>query len=308
MKTMYQYLDDYFEWRRSLKKSGKTIKKNKRGCLPFIKWLKDRYQADTPDKICKEHLHEWQKHIGSRVNKDGYPLKPRTINTYQESIRGFLRYLFTYGHMYKDLTHEIQYVKKPQTLPGSVLSHAQMRSMLMRIRTDTLTGYRDRAILELLYSSGIRVGELLGIDISHVDLKQHTMMVTGKGNKQRIVPIGATALRYLETYIVAVRPNLLKDKTEKALFLANKGQRLKYQTLANSIHAYAAQNGYENVTPHTFRRSCTTELIRGGANMYHVKELLGHECLDTLNHYVKLTINDLKKTHEKCHPRENDSN
>ena len=134
------------------------------------------------------------------------------------------------------------------------------------------------------------------------------MVVTGKGNKQRVVAIGKTALKYLESYVLAIRPYLLKRRSEKALFLTLRGgKRFKYRSLLKYVHSYAEGADLDDVTPHTFRRSCTTELIRSGANMYHVKELLGHESLDTLVHYTKLTIIDLKKTHEKCHPREKDN-
>jgi site-specific recombinase XerD len=160
-------------------------------------------------------------------------------------------------------------------------------------------------MLELLYSTGIRAGELLGLEVAHLDLKNSTAMVTGKGNKQRIVPIGKTALRYTQNYLTAVRPFMQRDKTEQALFLNADGKRLAYQALRRLIHRYAKDANIKiNTTPHTFRRSCTTELLRANANMYHVKELLGHESLDTLKHYARLTINDLRATHKKCHPRE----
>ncbi len=242
------------------------------------------------------------------TTKKGYPLKPRTINTTNESIRGLLKYLEDLGYVAQGLHKVIRNVKEPQMLPGSVLTHAQMRKMLKGIPTYDAKGYRDRAMLEVLYSSAIRARELLGLSVDDIDFKHHTMVVTGKGNKQRAVPIGKTALKYLEIYIVAIRPYLLKDKTEKALFLNPRGKRFHYRSLTRCIYACAKQAGLDNVTPHTFRRSCTTELIRGGANMYHVKELLGHESLETLKHYAKLTINDLKKTHQRCHPRERDDN
>ncbi len=127
----------------------------------------------------------------------------------------------------------------------------------------------------------------------------------GKGDKQRVVPVGKTALRFLETYMVGIRPFLIKDKAEKALFVSVEGNRLSYGTYNTTIKRLAEKSGVDAyVTSHTFRRSCTTELIRGDANMYHVKELLGHESLDTLKHYARLTITDLKKTHARCHPRE----
>lgn len=307
MKSLKEHLNEYFDWRRSLKLSHETILKNKYGIMPFIRWLETKYQIDSPDRLYKEHLHEWQKHLAGMKTKEGYPIKPRTVNTYNEGIKGFLTWLADNGHIHKDYPDMVRYVKKPVTLPGSVLPHAKMRKMLNRIPTNDLTGYRDRAMLELLYSSGVRAAELLGLNTFDVDLKNRTMFVTGKGNKQRVVPIGRTAVRHIETYIKAIRPYLLQDSRENALFLNNKGKRLKYRSFLKCVHTHARRLGYNSVSPHTFRRSCTTELIRGGANIYHVKELLGHESLNTLKHYTRLTINDLKKTHEKCHPRERDN-
>jgi integrase/recombinase XerD len=181
----------------------------------------------------------------------------------------------------------------------------QVKKLLGVIDTTAPDGYRDRTILELLYSTGIRVGELIGLNCEDVDYPNTTMLVNGKGDKQRVVPIGRTALRYLESYTKAVRGFLVRNPAEPALFLNGHGERIKRFTIAQHLHRYAARAGLDvNVTPHTFRRSCTTELIRSGANFYHVKELLGHESLDTVRHYAKLTIQDLKATHAKCHPRE----
>ena len=164
-----------------------------------------------------------------------------------------------------------------------------------------------RTMLEILYSSGIRIGELLGLNMQDVDFNNGTALVTGKGRKQRVVPIGRTALKYLEGYIKAVRPHQVKDKADKAIFIDEMGRRMPYFTFRKRLVESAEKLGLDvHVTAHLFRRSCTTELLRGGAGMYHVKELLGHESLDTLKHYAKLTITDLKQTHRKCHPREKD--
>lgn len=306
MKTLKAHLNDYLDWRRSLKLSGRTILKNNDTILPFLRFLETTYQIETPERIYRDHLYEWQKHLAGMKNRDGHPIKPRTINTYNESIRGFLNWLSDNGHIRKDYPALLRDVKVPVVLPGNVLPHAKMRKMLNRIPTNDLYGYRVRAMLEVLYSTGIRAAELLGLNTYDVDLKNRAMMVTGKGNKQRVVPIGKTAIRHLESYIRAIRPFLLKDPKETALFLNTNGERVQYRAFLKNVSRFTRLSGHENVSPHTFRRSCTTELIRGGANIYHVKELLGHESLDTLRHYTKLTINDLKKTHEKCHPREKD--
>ena len=139
-----------------------------------------------------------------------------------------------------------------------------------------------------------------------MDFGSATAKVLGKGRKERIVPVGRTALQCLEGYIRAVRP-LAAGTDEKAIFLNGDGKRFPYYTFLRLLHATARRAGLAaNVTPHTMRRSCATELLRGGANMYQVKELLGHESLETLKPYIKLTILDLKKEHARCHPREKD--
>ena len=221
-----------------------------------------------------------------------------------------------YGHLQRVFLDALTLVKEPNLLPTSVLTHAQVKRLIAVIPTGNPCGYRDRAMMELLYSTGVRVAELLTLRMPDVDLNNATAVVMGKGRKQRVVPIGRTALRYLQTYLVAIRPFLAVsadgeggagNQTEQAVFLTRQGKPVHYLTFLRAIHAYAKRASLDaNVTPHTFRRSCATELLRAGANMYHVKELLGHENLNTLRHYARLTITDLKKTHEKCHPRERD--
>ena len=233
-------------------------------------------------------------------------MRTKTIRLRVAVLRSFLKYLAQQGDIRKDLPDALVSPKDEQMLPASVLTHAQVRNLMNRVGTGTSLGYRDRAILELLYTSGIRAAELLGLNVEDVDLKCATARVMGKGRKERMVPIGKTALRYLETYLVAVRPFMTRDDPhDAALFLSYQGERLTYTGLRRMVHVYADPLGFDvSVSPHTFRRTCTTELIRGGANMYHVKELLGPESLEMLKPYTKRTIQDLKKTHEKCHPRE----
>ena len=142
----------------------------------------------------------------------------------------------------------------------------------------------------------------MGLTVHDVDLKNGILKVHGKGDKERLVPIGKTSGRYLESYIKAVRPFWLINAATDRLFLNSRGQPLGENGLRYIVNCCFADSPVR-VTPHTFRRSCTTELVRADANLYHVKELLGHENLESLAPYTKLTINDLRKTHAKCHPR-----
>ena len=160
-------------------------------------------------------------------------------------------------------------------------------------------------MLELLYSSGIRSAELLGLNVDSIDFEHAVVKVLGKGRKERVVPVGATALRFLESYLSAVRASLRPQPQCRALFPDDGGHRMPYYTLRRIVLKTGEQAGLkEPLTAHMFRRSCTSELVRGNANIYHVSRMLGHESLETLQHYVRLNITDIQETHRKTHPRE----
>ena len=301
-------LDEYLDHAAAIGFSPCTRRQAYYDVRACLRWLGERFGIDMPEKLRPRHLQAWQKHLAARKTGKGRCLKPRSINKITEDMRGYLRHLARNGYVADNLHEALLPVKVPHLLPGSVLAHEQMRKLLNNIGTDTSEGYRNRAMLELLYSSGLRSAELLGLDSGDMDFANRTALIMGKGRKQRVVPVGATALKFIENYLKAVRPYLVNRAEEKALFVDQAGKRMPYATLRRIVKAIAAGAGLEtNVTPHTFRRSCTTEMLRSGAGMYHIKELLGHESLETLKHYARLTITDLKKTHKKCHPRERDT-
>ena len=305
MKTLHEWLGEYLAHSVALGKSPAYLRTVRFQVLAFARWLLATHQVATADQLRREHLDAWTKHLAAHRTAKGLPLKPRSVNKQIESARGLLHWLGVRGVVPAALVDALVYVNEPQLLPTSVLPHAHVKKLTAKIDTTDAPGFRDRAMLELLYSSGIRAAELCGMDVADVDLDNATAIVTGKGNKQRVVPIGKTALRLLESYLRGVRPFLVREPSERALWLNAQGTRLRYHTLLRRMHEHTDRLDLPvSVTPHTFRRSCTTELIRGGANLWHVKELLGHEDLDTLHHYTRLTIADLKKTHARCHPRE----
>lgn len=308
MKTFYEHELDYLDHLRSLNYSPRTIQKRRQTLDLFIPWLRDTVEILSPDRLQKTHLQVWEKHLFNHRTAKGLPLKPSSINSQISSVKHFLLYLAERGFVMKSLCDALERVKEPGTLSGSVLTHTEVKKLLRHINTSTPAGYRDRALLELLYTTGIRAAELLELDVGSIHFEEGTAFVHGKGDKHRVVPIGKTALRYLKSYVVGVRSFLLRDPKEPALFLNHEGGRFAYHNLRYALRKYTRNIKLDvRVSPHTFRRSCATEMVRGGANIYHVKELLGHESLQTMRHYVKLTINDLKKTHEKTHPRERDA-
>lgn len=297
----------YLSRLRSLNYSDKTIAEYTYTLRRLVTWLEQTGKATHPAQLCHAHFDAWHQHASDFKTAKGYPIKASTINKYLTIARSYIYYLAANGIVSKSLAEALPLVKQPSLLPGSTLPHAQVRRILRKQQTHSPEGYRMRTIFELLYTSGIRARELLGLDVTDIDLEYGTARVCGKGNKERMVPIGHTAHRYLETYIKAIRPFLVRDRAETALFLNARGARYSYSSLQIYVQTFMRQFGFdERVTAHTFRRSCATEMIRSGANVYHIKELLGHETLRTLQHYLKLTIVDLKRTHEKCHPRERD--
>jgi integrase/recombinase XerD len=310
--TLRHILLQLLDHERALQYSPHTSESTRSGVAQFLDWLMPTHDIHFPSQLRPEHLHAYQKRLADHRTPRGLPLKPSALNSKVKAIHRFLDFLNERSYTHLKLRYQLHYIKEPQVLPTSVLTHAQVKKLLRQINPGSIEGIRDRAAIELLYSTGIRIGELSTLSLDYLDLDAATMKVTGKGSKERLVPIGRTALRHLLSYLRIARPYLLQQSTAAATdrrlcFLNAQGQPLPGHTLRQAIHRYAQAAGLDvNVTPHTFRRSCTTEMIKGDANLYHIKEILGHETLNTLKHYTRLQITDLQKTHAKCHPREKD--
>ncbi len=303
--TITQLSIDYQDYLRALNYSPKTIDQVRIRLKNFCRWLIDVYALEAVIELRLSHMERYHRHLTQTRGKQGLPAKPESINRIIAIIKGFLKYLIRHNYIQFRLLEALEYLKEPKRLPKGILTHDQVNQLLSSIKTDSSIGYRNRAMMEVLYSTGIRASEILRLNVEDIDLTNGTALINGKGDKQRVVPVGKTAIHYLKTYMIAVRPYMLINPSEPALFVSKEGGRLSYGTYNWTVKRLADQSGLDDyITSHTFRRSCTTELIRGDANMYHVKELLGHESLDTLKHYARLTIADLKKTHTRCHPRE----
>ena len=304
---MNQEYVEYLDYLKSLNYSQRTIKGIAHNLKSFKIFMKESIGVEKVEEISKNNLALWRKSLISRTNKDGLPIKPSTVNKNIANVKCFLRWLAKQGLVSKVLEESIEYVIEPKMLPLPSIEHSKIKKAFEKIDTSTVEGYRDRTILELMYSSGLRASEITGLDVSSVDLKNGTIKVFGKFRKERMVPIGKTALRHLETYLKAIRPFLAVGDEQEALFLnVKKPTRLHYKRLLNLVHKHFDDITDINPTPHTFRRSCASSLIRGNANLAHLKDLMGWESMDTVSTYTKMTVIDLKKTLLKCHPREKD--
>jgi len=305
MNALCELQHDFFEHQEATGSSVGTVNRQKVALRLFLHFLQEQ-QVFYVQTLTPKHLHAFQQWLNQRKTWRGTPMKPAAINTVLKGVRGFLYYLNDIGCLRQPLAPHLQFIREPKLLPESVLTHAQVRKLLRSINTTTPDGIRDRAAIELLYSSGIRVGELEKLRLQDLDMERGVARVIGKGSKERIVPIGETALKWLRSYLNGVRPFAMQGQQE-AVFINARGERMRQRTLQERIRKYAQVLKVDfPVTPHTFRRSCTTELVKSNANLYHIKQLLGHEGFETLHRYAKLNISDLQKTHAKCHPRERD--
>ena len=308
MKTLHERLDAYLLHAESRHQSPVHLRGLRFNVLRTLRWLEENHGVVRAEQLTPQLLDAWFRHVSTRRTRKGLPLKLTSVSKQIQTDRVFVMWLEKIGAAPLGLHEMLPQIKLPQLLPTSVLDHDKMTKLLDGLEKLTPDAHRQRAMLEVLYTSGIRVAELLAMDIDSVDLSHSVIRVTGKGAKERIVPIGNTARRLVENYLKGIRPLLQREPGETALWLNRFGARMPYHTFRRDLLASVADSGLkQSVTAHTFRRSCATELIRSGANLWHVKDLLGHENVETLNHYVKLTIVDLKKTHKKCHPRERDS-
>lgn len=220
------------------------------------------------------------------------------------ATKSFFNFMLSEGKIKESPTENISSPKVGKPLPDAI-SIGQVRQLLSQPEeTSAPEAKRDRAMLELLYASGMRVSELVSLNLSDVDIDGGYVRCFGKGNKERMVPIYPQAAKIVDEYIKEDRKKLARSSEEKALFLNQRGDRLTRQGLWQILKAYAKSAGLSNkVTPHTLRHSFATHMLSGGADLRSVQELLGHANISTTQIYTHLTSEHIRNTYNKAHPR-----
>lgn len=231
-----------------------------------------------------------------------------TLSRRAVSIRLFTKWAAKRGYLATDIGATLATPKPHRTLPG-VLTQSDaataMDSMATRAAEfDTPTSIRDVAIVELLYATGARVSEVCGLDLEDLDFHRNTIRVLGKGNKERMIPMGAPAVKALNTYINDARPQLANDRSARALFLGARGKRIDQRAVRTIVYeALSALEGVERMGPHTLRHSAATHLLEGGADLRTVQEILGHSSLATTQIYTHVSTDRLRQAFKQAHPR-----
>ena len=230
---------------------------------------------------------------------------PTTIARKLASIKAFYRFLTAERYIRRDPAEVLEAAQKGIHLP-KFLSVQEVDELLEQPNLGTLEGYRDKTMLETLYATGMRVSELVSVPVENVDLKMQYLIVMGKGSKERMLPLGRTALQYLERYLNVVRPQLLHNKPDscKELFVTSWGGPLTRQRVNELLEGYAQSAGItKRVTPHMLRHSFATHLLNNGTDLRVVQELLGHADISTTQIYTHLDMARLREVYDKTHPR-----
>lgn len=267
--------------------------------LGFILWIGENSCEEVNFSKVREYLHFIQK----------FNYKKNTIARKIASIRTFYKYLYREKKVDSNPAMNLTTPKRPKSLP-KFLTQEEVERILNNVKIETPSGYRNRAILELLWATGMRVSELSGLDFGNLNLANNEITVFGKGSKERIILVTNRAKSYVERYIDTARPLIpkgyrLEEPTEKSpVFINNTGYRLQTKTIRNVINEIVEKIELpKKVTPHVFRHSFATHLIENGADLRVVQELLGHASISNTQIYTHVSTGRLKEVYNEAHPR-----
>lgn len=294
---MERILEDFINY-LSVEKglARNTLESYQRDLNKFLQYLK-RSEIQGFENASRKNISQYlmeQKQNG---------LAATTVNRNLASIRSFCHFLLKEGLIEENPAIELESPRTEKKLP-SVLSFNDVELLLNQPDLTSFTGKRDKAMLELLYATGIRVSELVSLDLNSVNIKMGFLRCDGKGNKERMIPLGSMSIKSMEDYLQKSRPKLIKLKDERALFINQHGKRLTRQGFWKILKKYALKAGIQEIiTPHTLRHSFATHLLENGADLRSVQEMLGHADISTTQIYTHISRKRIKEIYRQTHPR-----
>jgi len=295
-QSYIKHFKNYLRLERSL--SGNSVEAYVRDVEKLEEFLELSKVDLAPARIQEEHLSAFLKYIAE------LGLAAHSQARMLSGIKAFFKYLLLENEITEDPTELLESPRLPRKLPD-VLSYEEIETMLSAIDHSTPEGTRNRAIMEVLYSSGLRVSELTDLQLTNCHFDIGFLRIIGKGDKMRLVPIGREAVKYTQIYLDHVRGDIAPQKgSEDIVFLNRRGGQLSRVMIFLMIKDTAEKAGiHKNVSPHTFRHSFATHLIEGGASLRAVQEMLGHESITTTEIYTHLDRDYLRQIITEFHPR-----
>ena len=306
------YLVEFIAWTAARHYSGMTVKARRIEMGYFIDWCEER-GIRRPDEVTRAMLERYRQYIFMyRRKTDGAPLSFNTQGKRLTSVRAFFQWMARQHHLLYNPASELELPRRQQRLPRHILSVAEVEQVLNACDTTEPTGLglRDRAMLEALYSTGMRRGELVNLRTDDVDLERGTVLIRqGKGNKDRVVPIGQRACRWTLKYLYDVRPQYIDGEDHATLFLAKHGEAMQGKQLSvivkktiETANLERFQDTHPNAACHLLRHACATHMLENGADIRYIQALLGHADLSTTEVYTRVSIQQLKAVHDRTHP------
>ncbi len=306
MERVQEALESYLAHLAASGRSPHTVAAYRRDLAGFLRFATD--ELKPPAASWREIDHLQLRRYLAKLRQAGRA--PTTIRRALAALSGFFRHLLERGAVEHNPVARLATPKLPHNLPRT-LTVGQVDRLLTAIDLDSPEGMRDRAWAEMLYAAGLRVSELVGLDLADVDLDQQRVRVLGKRNQERIVPFGDVAAAAMKLYLSVGRPALIArggpPVEPGAVFLAGHGQRLSRYRIGQLVKKYAAAAGLnQDISPHTLRHCCATHLLDRDADLRSVQELLGHRSLASTQIYTHVSAARLRRVYDRAHPRAGD--
>ena len=282
-----------------------TIEGRRDALKVFLLWAIER-DLTNPAAITKPILESYQRHLWRWRKANGKPLGISTQRSRLSTLKDYFAWLTRRNLITANPASELELPRQEKRLPAEALGLREMSGILNIPDIADPLGIRDRAMLETLYSTGIRRSELTRLEITDLNRERQTLQIRqGKGHKDRVVPLGQRALKWLERYLDEVRPKLIIEQSEKALFLTSYGEGFNPDVVSRMVSKFIkkAEIGRPG-SCHLVRHSCATHMLEGGADIRFIQQLLGHEKLETTAIYTQTSIEQLKAVHARTHPAE----
>ncbi|MDP3514724.1 MAG: site-specific tyrosine recombinase XerC [Sulfuritalea sp.] len=297
-----RYMDEHFEWMKFTGYSLDTVRARRIAIRRFIAWCDER-GIDDPREITKPMLERYQRHLFYYRKEDGAPLTLGTQLGCLAPLKTWFRWLSREHHILANPAADIDLPRQPKRLPRAVPSVQEVEAILSEAEPDTAQGLRDRTLLEVLYATGLRRMEIVGVALYDVDLARGLLWVRhGKGGRERVVPLGDRAMAWLDKYLTEARPELLAADTD-ALFLSDYGEPIQPHQVADKVKRYMRFAGVDRPgSTHLLRHACATHMLEGGADIRYIQEMLGHANLETTEIYTHVSIDKLIAVHRATHP------
>lgn len=298
-------IDKYLEWMKGKDYSPSSIRSRKHYLCFFARWCQEHEIARVED-VTRAMVERYQLYLLQVESaKCAGILSENSRHRHMRTVYLLFKWLMKRNCVLINPAQDLEMPERSKRLPHNVLNVSEVECVLAQANLKTGAGIRDRAIMETLYSTGMRRSELVHLMLHDVDMERGTVFISqGKGKKDRIVPIGERALLWIEKYLREVRPKMAKQKEERELFLTKYGKAFRSADCLTSLlgkYIKAANLGKSGAC-HIFRHSMATLMLENGADIRYIQEMLGHECLNTTEIYTKVSIAKLKEVHERTHP------